>query len=93
MLADLPPPDAVFLGGGLDDRAIFALCWSALRPGGRLVANAVTLAGEATLADLAQRHGGTLTRIAVARAESLGAHRAFRPLLAVTQLALVKARA
>jgi precorrin-6B C5,15-methyltransferase / cobalt-precorrin-6B C5,C15-methyltransferase len=93
MLAGLPPPDAVFLGGGLDDREVFARCWSALRPGGRLVANAVTLRGQAAFTHLAERHAGTLTRIAIARAESLGTERAFRPLLAVTQLALVKARA
>ena len=65
-------------------------CWQALRPGGRLVANAVTVAGEAALASLAERHNGELTRIAIARAQPLGRHRAFRPLLAVTQLALRK---
>jgi precorrin-6B C5,15-methyltransferase / cobalt-precorrin-6B C5,C15-methyltransferase len=91
-LAGLPRPDAVFLGGGLGDAAIFASCWPALRPGGRLVANAVTIAGEAALASLAEQHGGDLTRIAVARAQPLGRHRAFRPLLAVTQLALRKSR-
>jgi precorrin-6Y C5,15-methyltransferase (decarboxylating) len=89
-LAGLPRPDAVFLGGGVADPAIFAACWQALRPGGRLVANAVTLAGETALATLAERHDGDLARIAVARAERLGRHRAFRPLLAVTQLALRK---
>jgi precorrin-6B C5,15-methyltransferase / cobalt-precorrin-6B C5,C15-methyltransferase len=91
-LAGLAQPDAVFLGGGLADPAIFAACWEALRPGGRLVANAVTLAGEAALAALAERHGGDLSRIAVARAGRLGRHRTFRPLLTVTQLALRKDR-
>ena len=39
-----------------------------LRPGGRLVANAVTLEMQALLADAAGRLGGDLTTIAVARA-------------------------
>ncbi len=89
-LQKLPSPDAVFWGGGLGDPAIFDACWRALKPSGRLVANAVTLAGEAALIALAEAHGGDLVRIAVARAETLGRHRAFRPLLPVTQLALRK---
>jgi precorrin-6Y C5,15-methyltransferase (decarboxylating) len=89
-LAGLEQPDAVFLGGGIADAAIFAACWRALSPGGRLVANAVTLAGEAALATLAERQGGALTRIGVSRAEKLGQQKTFRPLLAVTQLALRK---
>jgi len=89
-LAGLAAPDAVFIGGGLADPAIFAAVWRALRPGGRLVANAVTLDGEATLTGMAARHGGTLVRIAVARAAPIGGHAAFRPLLAVTQLALAR---
>jgi precorrin-6B C5,15-methyltransferase / cobalt-precorrin-6B C5,C15-methyltransferase len=89
-LAELPTPDAVFLGGGLGDHDIFALCWTRLRPGGRLIANAVTLDGEARLLDLSERHGGELVRLAVARSDALGGHRALRPLLAVTQLSLHK---
>ncbi len=89
-LAGLAAPDAVFLGGGLSDPSIFAAAWRALKPGGRLVANAVTLDGEARLTAIAARHGGTLVRIAVARAAPVGDHSAFHPLLAVTQLALTK---
>src|SRR3982075_3002334 len=40
-LAGLPAPDAVFIGGGLSDPALFDRVWPALKPGGRLVANAV----------------------------------------------------
>jgi precorrin-6Y C5,15-methyltransferase (decarboxylating) len=90
--ATLERPDAVFLGGGLGDAAIFAAAWRALHVGGRLVANAVTLDGEAVLAQLAADHHGALTRIAVSRAEPIGGHHAFRPLLAVTQLVLRKDR-
>jgi precorrin-6B C5,15-methyltransferase / cobalt-precorrin-6B C5,C15-methyltransferase len=89
-LDGLAAPDAVFLGGGLRDPAIFEAAWQALRPGGRLVANAVTLEGEAALERLAGCHGGDLTRISVARAENLGEGRTLRPALAVTQLALRK---
>jgi precorrin-6B C5,15-methyltransferase / cobalt-precorrin-6B C5,C15-methyltransferase len=91
-LEGLPRPDAVFWGGGHGDDGIFASSWHALRPGGRLVANAVTLEGETQLTRIATRHGGDLTRIAVSRAEPLGTYRTFRPALAVTQLELRKER-
>ncbi|MBP0651108.1 cobalamin biosynthesis bifunctional protein CbiET, partial [Mycobacterium tuberculosis] len=64
-LADLPPPDAIFVGGGTSDAALLDACWQRLKPGGRLVANAVTLAGEA---ELLRRHamlGGELIRLHV----------------------------
>src|SRR5690606_11046639 len=44
-----PAPDAVFLGGGVADAALFEAAWAALRPGGRFVANAVTIEGETAL--------------------------------------------
>ena len=83
-------PDAIFVGGGLADPALLPALWKGLRPGGRLVANAVSLAGERALLDWQARHDGGLTRIAVSRAEPLGAQQAWRPLLPVTQLAAVK---
>ncbi len=49
-LAGLEPPDAVFIGGGLTATGVLDACWAALAPGGRLVANAVTLESEALLA-------------------------------------------
>ncbi|TVT42009.1 precorrin-6y C5,15-methyltransferase (decarboxylating) subunit CbiE, partial [Amycolatopsis rhizosphaerae] len=61
-LADLPRPDAVFVGGGL--RA-WRPCWEALAPGGRLVAHAVTLESEQTLAQAYAETGGELIRVAV----------------------------
>jgi precorrin-6Y C5,15-methyltransferase (decarboxylating) len=70
-LGGLPAPDAVFLGGGLT-KAVFDLCWAALRPGGRLAANAVTLESQAVLMTLHGRHGGDLVRLAVSRAEPVG---------------------
>jgi precorrin-6Y C5,15-methyltransferase (decarboxylating) len=89
VLSGLPPPQAVFIGGGLSAETIDA-CLGALRPGGRLVANAVTLESEAVLLDAHARHGGQLARIAVCRAEPVGGLSGWRPLMPVTQWALVR---
>ena len=86
----LPGPDAVFIGGGLTVGGLIETCWSRLAPGGTLVANAVTLAGEAVLADWCARHEGFMARLAVSRARPVGRHLAWRPLMPVTQLTLVK---
>ena len=42
-LAGLEAPDAIFIGGGVTRDGVLDTCWQHLRPGGRLVANAVTL--------------------------------------------------
>jgi precorrin-6Y C5,15-methyltransferase (decarboxylating) len=89
-LAGLAAPDAVFIGGGLGSAGLFEVCWTALKRGGRLVANAVTLEGEAQLATAAQAYGGALTRIAVSHAEALGGVHVWRPKRPITQLAAVK---
>ncbi|MEX0760579.1 MAG: precorrin-6Y C5,15-methyltransferase (decarboxylating) subunit CbiT, partial [Tistlia sp.] len=85
-------PDAVFIGGGLDGAGLFEACWAALKPGGRLVANVVTLEGEARLLALQGERGGELTRMAVARAEPIGPFRGWRPLMPVTQWSVTKPR-
>ena len=89
-LEGLEAPDAVFVGGGLRASGNFEACWTALKPGGRLVANAVSVTGEAALAHWHGELGGELSRIAVARAEALGAVSGWRPLMPVTQLRVVK---
>jgi precorrin-6Y C5,15-methyltransferase (decarboxylating) len=89
-LAGLPAPDAVFIGGGLSTSGLAELCWEKLGPGGRLVANAVTVEGEATLARLHRTLGGALTRISVSRAEQVGTVEGWRPAMPVTQLVAVK---
>ena len=68
----LPPPDAVFIGGGLSDPGVFDAAWAALKPGGRVVANAVSLQSEARLIEYFQRHGGELVRLEVAKAGKAG---------------------
>jgi precorrin-6Y C5,15-methyltransferase (decarboxylating) len=89
-LADLDPPDAVFVGGGLTAPGVLDQCWEALRPGGRLVANAVTVESERVAADGYARYGGELTRIAVSRAGPLGDYTGWRAAAPVTQWAVTK---
>jgi precorrin-6B C5,15-methyltransferase / cobalt-precorrin-6B C5,C15-methyltransferase len=91
-LATLPAPDAIFLGGGVSDAALWEAAWLALAPGGRLVANAVTVEGEAHLLRWHALHGGALSRLAVAQAEPVGKYHGWRPHMAVTQLAIAKPR-
>lgn len=78
------PPDAVFIGGGLNAPDLIEMCLARLRPGGRLVANSVTAEGEAVLVGAMQRHGGALTRVQVERTEPLGSRTGWRPLRTVT---------
>ena len=88
-LTGLPAPDAIFIGGGLSHET-FAAAWAALRPLGRLVANAVTLESEAVLLELYKTHGGQLVKLQVNRAEPVGPLTGWRPLMPVTQWSLVK---
>lgn len=89
-LAELAAPDAVFLGGGISEPTIAAAA-AALKPGGRLVAHAVTLESEALLLAAYAQHGGELVRLAVARAEPVGPFSGWRPSMPVTQWAWRKA--
>lgn len=82
-LADMPTPDAVFLGGGVAES--FEHAWAALRPGGRMVINAVALQTERLLHALYAERGGTLRRISIEQAEPLGTMTGFRPQRAITQ--------
>ncbi len=84
------PPNTVFLGGGVSTPGLLKACWRTLVPGGRLVANAVTMEGEARLIEFHGHHGGDLTRIAISRAEPVGRLNAFKPLMEVTQYAGMK---
>ncbi|NUT53932.1 MAG: precorrin-6y C5,15-methyltransferase (decarboxylating) subunit CbiE [Saccharothrix sp.] len=87
---DLPSPDAVFIGGGLTAEGVVERCWAVLRPGGRLVANAVTLESEAVLTRWRARLGGDLTRLEVSRAAPIGGFTGWRPQLPVTVWAVTK---
>ena len=83
-LSGLPAPDAVFIGGGLTNDGVLDACWSALKPGGRIVANAVTLESEAMLIATHKRLGGQLSQIAVSRTAPIGGFTGWRPLMPVT---------
>jgi precorrin-6B C5,15-methyltransferase / cobalt-precorrin-6B C5,C15-methyltransferase len=86
VLAGLDTPDAVFVGGGVSVPGMLEAAHGSLRPGGRLVANAVTVEGEAALAAFRTAHGGALRRIGIQRAEPVGRFSAWRALAGVTQL-------
>ncbi|HTR17029.1 MAG TPA: precorrin-6y C5,15-methyltransferase (decarboxylating) subunit CbiE [Acetobacteraceae bacterium] len=90
-LTGLPTPDAVFVGGGATRQGVLETAWAALRPGGRMVVNAVAVETEAVLIGQQRRLGGSLTRIAVEHLEPLGPMRGFRPARTVTQWVGVKA--
>ncbi|XVQ81882.1 precorrin-6y C5,15-methyltransferase (decarboxylating) subunit CbiE [Microbispora siamensis] len=83
-LHGLPTPAAVFVGGGVTGPGVVETCWAALAPGGRLVANAVTVESEAVLAKWHARLGGDLVRLSVQRASPVGGFTGWRPLMPVT---------
>lgn len=89
-LLDLEAPDAIFIGGGVTRDGVLDTCWQHLRPGGRLVANAVTLQSEMTLMAWRAQHGGELTRIHVAQAQPLGEFDTWRQALPITLLEVIK---
>ena len=83
-LRGLPAPDVAFVGGGVSMPDVAEAVWAALPPGGTIGANAVTLEGEARLAALHAERGGTLTRLAVQRAEKVGPWRGWRAAMPLT---------
>jgi precorrin-6B C5,15-methyltransferase / cobalt-precorrin-6B C5,C15-methyltransferase len=85
-----PVPDAVFVGGGVSAPGLLEACWEALRPGGRLVANAVTVESEATLAQWYSRCGGELQRFQHYRGDAVGSFTGWRPAMPVTQWSATK---
>lgn len=89
-LTGLPAPDVVFIGGGVTREGVVEAALAALRPGGRLVANAVTLESEATLAAWYAKLGGDMVRIAVNRASPVGGFTGWRAMMPVTIWSVVK---
>ncbi|MEV1047150.1 precorrin-6y C5,15-methyltransferase (decarboxylating) subunit CbiE [Streptomyces sp. NPDC049916] len=89
-LAARESPDAVFVGGGLTAPGLLDACWEALRPGGRLVANTVTLESEALLGERHRAYGGELVRLAVAHAVPVGGFTGWRQAMPVTQWSVRK---
>ncbi len=89
-LAGLSAPDAIFIGGGVTIPGVLEQCWASLKPGGRLVANAVTIQSEAALVAWREQVGGELTRISVAQAQPLGGFDTWRSALPITLLEVRK---
>jgi len=83
-LLQLPPPSAIFIGGGLSHDMLDWLAGGHLK-GVRLVANAVTLESEAVLSEWHGRFGGELLRIELAAAGDLGSLRGWRSSYPVVQ--------
>ena len=88
-LAKLPPPSAVFIGGG-NDQSLFDALWAMIPEGTRLVANAVTLETEALLLSEQNKHGGELMRIELAQAAPLGNMRGWVPSRPLVQWSVVR---
>ncbi|WFE89369.1 precorrin-6y C5,15-methyltransferase (decarboxylating) subunit CbiE [Roseibium porphyridii] len=89
-LADLPEPDAVFIGGGLTTPGTVTGAMAALKTGGQLVANAVTLESEAVLLEAYRTLGGALKRLSVQKASAVGGLTGWRPQMTVTQWSVTK---
>lgn len=88
----LPVPDVIFIGGGGSRGRLLDAALDALKPGGRLVANAVTLQTEALLIAAHARLGGDLVRIALSRAAPMAGLTGWRSALPITQWRYAKPR-
>jgi len=86
LLEDSGPPEAIFVGGGVSTEGLLDACWQALLPGGRLIANTVTLQAQSALLAFRAKHCGSLTGISVSRDEAVGRLSGLRPAMTVWQL-------
>ena len=86
----VPPPSAVFIGGGLTRPGLLDACFDRLVSGGRLVANVVTAESEAVLTQWYSQLGGELRRYQHYRGEPLGKFTGWRPAMPVTQWVVTK---
>jgi precorrin-6Y C5,15-methyltransferase (decarboxylating) len=86
----LPPPDAVFVGGGAGDPGVLDGALAVLPSGGRMVVNAVTLETEAILLARYAELGGELIRISIERPGPVGKLTAWRPAIPILHWCTVK---
>lgn len=89
VLAHLPDPDVVFVGGGANAGLVAAL-WARLPKGARLVMNAVTLESEALLYASHAHHGGELWRFEMAQAAPLGTKQGWQASRPVVQWSVTR---
>jgi precorrin-6B C5,15-methyltransferase / cobalt-precorrin-6B C5,C15-methyltransferase len=90
VLRELPPPDAVFIGGGATAPTTIERAIDALPPRGRFVVNAVTLETQAACVGWRARWGGELVQIALAHADPVGRFTGWRAAMPVVQWRLTK---
>lgn len=86
----LPPPDAIFIGGGASDVDVIEQASTVLATGGRLVVNAVTLETQTLLYQRYKEQGGELVQMQVAHAAPVGAFFGWRPAMPVVQWRITK---
>jgi len=92
VLKGLTEPDAIFVGGGATATGVIDAALEALRPGGRLVVNAVTIETQAELSRRFGALGGDLVQLSVAGVEKVGDFHGFRPAMPVVQWSFEKPR-
>ena len=88
-LTELAPPNAVFIGGGLNNDLLVQL-WRILPAGCRVVVHAVTLESESLLANWHEQAGGSLWRVELAEAVPLGTRRAWRSAYPIVQWSVTR---
>jgi precorrin-6Y C5,15-methyltransferase (decarboxylating) len=88
-LQGLPPPQAIFVGGGCAPGALEHYL-ATLPPGGRLVVNSVTLETQAELTAAYRRWGGDLTQAGFAHADPVGRFTGWRAAMPVVQWRIEK---
>ncbi len=84
-VADLPAPDAVFVGGGASRAGVLDAVLDAVKPGGRVVVHGVTHQTEALLVARYADLGGELIRLQVETAAPIGTFTGWTPGRAITQ--------
>ena len=89
-LAGLTEPDAVFIGGGATMDGVVDTAWAALRSGGRMVVNGITIETQVALITHFRRLGGRLKTIQIAHADPVGGFHGMRAAMAVTQWSVEK---
>lgn len=85
----LPPPDAIFIGGGASG-AVLERLWEIMPKGARLVINAVTIETEALVLDWSARHGGSLLKIDLSEPVAIGRKRGWKAALPILQWSVTR---
>lgn len=88
-LEKLPPPHAIFIGGGANAQTLDA-AWRALPINGRIVVNGVTLETQGLLSQAFSEKGGELVHLQVSRARPVGRFHALEPGMGVLQWRAMK---